>query len=501
MEWFPDSDPFIAPNHLDLFDYELPVRTKGQQCRVIQNWGLDAVQDAEMIDLPDHQSWENWIQTLDFIRDDFIVDKLPKNGFIILCIPRAEDIKLTDSAVLSAYTDIPLDKDSSESWQKVVKAFHLPAHFPMLAVRKQTSLTSVARTYKFPEGPEKIWMHTAVVNPDSDEESFAMAATHFEKQNLTLAVMFCCSDEQIRRIQGLVNIHQDAIGHPLLMLSIYVELQYDRLCTMISKRHWQYDTLMGEKAFQEAKEVKDRFSWETIHKVRSTREAIRKAEEEVEATKLQLSKALSDLQMLKTLKDEPSTRMTEIISERFNDIIMMLNGQSSKCRILVEDISFATDIMRSELSRQEAQTSTENSKFATGIAFVAMIYLPLSTTATIFAMPIFQWSNDWRDLRYRPVDSGNTSDSGGPSDATMSPVVSGYIWLYISISAALTFITYFGLKFYMKLRNSEGGMSLLPSIPGFRISRFTRLFQNKITPFVARNGKKGKYNAGKSLPR
>lgn len=43
MEWFPDSDPFIAPNHLDSFDYELEVRTKGQQCRVIQNWGLDAV--------------------------------------------------------------------------------------------------------------------------------------------------------------------------------------------------------------------------------------------------------------------------------------------------------------------------------------------------------------------------------------------------------------------------------------------------------------------------
>ncbi|OTB15131.1 hypothetical protein K445DRAFT_318518 [Daldinia sp. EC12] len=501
MEWFPDSDPFIAPNHLDQFDYEFEVRTKGQRCKVIQNWGLDVTQDAQVIDLPDYRSWENWIQTLPFVRDGFSINDLPQNGFIIICIPRAEDVQLTDSTEPAAYTDLPLDKDSSEIWEKIVGAFHLPGHFPMLAVRGQTSLTSGSRTYKFPEGPEKIWMHTAVVNPDSDEDSFAIAATHFEKKKLTLAAIFCCSDEQIRMIRGLVNINHDAIGHPFLMLSIYIELQYERLVDMIRTRHLQFDHLMGEKAFQEAKEVKDRFSWETIHKVRSTREAIRKAEEEVEATKLQLSKALSDLQMLKNLRDEPSTRMTEIISERFNDIIMMLNGQSSKCRILVEDISFATDIMRSELSRQEAHTSAENSKFATGIAFVAMIYLPLSTTATIFAMPIFQWSNDWRDLRYQPVDSGNTSDSGGSSGATTSPVVSGYIWLYISISAGLTFVTYFGLKLYMKIRHSEQGASILPSMPGFPFSRFTRLFQGKVTPFAAKNFRNRKYKTGKSLPR
>ncbi|KAI1465919.1 uncharacterized protein F4812DRAFT_460898 [Daldinia caldariorum] len=462
MEWLPDSDPFIAPNRLHQFDYEFEVRTKGQHCKVIQNWGSDATQKSQVIDLPDHESWENWIRTLPFIRDGFSVDRLPENGFIIICVPRAEDVQLTNCAVPAAYTDIPIDKDCSESFEKILRAFHLPGHFPMLAVRRQTSMTSVARTHKFPEGPEGIWMHTASVNSDSNEHSFAMEATYFEKKKLTLAIMFCCSDDQVRHVRALVDLNHDAIGYPFLMLSIYIELQHERLAQMIRTRHTQFDNLMGERAFQEAKEMKDRFSWETIHKVRSTREAIRKVEVEVEATKLHAHKVLLDLQMLENSKDERLTRVTKTITERFNDIIMTLNGQSSKCRILVEDISFATDIMRSELSRQEAQTSAENARFATGIAFIAMIYLPLSTTATIFSMPIFQWSNDWRDSLYRPVDSGDTSNTGGSGGTPGSPVVSGYIWLYISITICLTVVTYAALKVYMKIWFSGQRTSILP---------------------------------------
>lgn len=43
MDWLPDSDLFIAPNNFDLFDYEFEVRNEGQECKVIQNWGLEAV--------------------------------------------------------------------------------------------------------------------------------------------------------------------------------------------------------------------------------------------------------------------------------------------------------------------------------------------------------------------------------------------------------------------------------------------------------------------------
>ncbi|KAI0849269.1 hypothetical protein F5Y00DRAFT_261739 [Daldinia vernicosa] len=472
MDWLPDSDPFIAPNNFDLFDYGFQVHDEGQICKVIQNWKLDD-QDAQLIELEHRERWQDWIEHLNFVQGEngsFAMDNLPQNGFSILCIPKALPV---GEGLPSEYTDLPLDEDSSESWEKIVQAFHLPGHFPKLAVRKQTSVTSISRTHRF-ENREKIWMHTAVTNPDFDENSFAMAGTHFDRKNTTLGVMFSCSDSQIYRIKGLVNTWKDAIGHPLLMLGIYAELQLDRLVTMVNKRYDEYQKLMDDVESEAANDAKDRFSWKTIRTVRLNREESKKVEEEVEATKLQLSKACSSaLKTLQTqreeeLKDESlredeslmkKAEITNLFLERFNDIVTRLDGLSARCRVIVEGISFTTDIIRSELSRQEALTSTENSKFATGISLVAMVYLPLTTMATIFAMPIFQWSNDWRDWRYRPVDNGNSSSSGPSSGApggTMAPpVVSGYIWIYISISIGLTMVTFLVFRFYMKLRNRD----------------------------------------------
>ncbi|KAI0593287.1 hypothetical protein F4775DRAFT_578469 [Biscogniauxia sp. FL1348] len=477
MDWLSDSDPFIAPNNFDLFDYEFRVRNIGQVCTVIQNLGLNPDEDATKLALNDSQCWQRWMESFPmFVWDanqrNFTIADLPEDRFSILCVPQAEQIRLENGYQRSAYTDLPLDEVSWDYWQKVARAFHLPGHFPKLAMRKQTSATCIARTIYFSGDQEKLWMHTAVTNPDFDEGSFAMAATHFEKKNLTLAVMFGCSDDQIMRIQGLVNTSEGAKKHPLLMLGIYAELQLDRLVAMVEKSYKEYEKLVEDLERQLAGDVEERnpFSWKTIREVRLTREAGKKVEAEVETTKLQLSKACSSaLQTLESLNDSASTETaatteaetTNIFSERFNDIATRLDGLSARCRNIVEGITFTTEIITSELSRQDSQTSTANSKFATGISLVAMIYLPLTTMATIFAMPIFQWSNDWRDWRYLPVDDGNgsstTSDPSSPNDTMSPPVVSGYVWIYLSISIGLTLITYFGFRFYIRYRDRVKG--------------------------------------------
>ncbi|KAI0108201.1 hypothetical protein F4814DRAFT_441751 [Daldinia grandis] len=469
MDWLPDSDLFIGPNNFDLFDYDYNVDKEGQKCQAIQNWGLNATKDAAIISLHDYEDWETWAQSLGFVRNDedyvthFTIDDLPQNGFSILCVPRAKDVQLTDKSQPSAYTDLPLKENSWRSWRKIVGAFHLPGHFPKVVARQQTSVTSISRTHRFPKGPSRVWMHTAVANPDFNENSFAIAATHFDKKNITLAAMFSCSEEQILRIRGLVDTWKDAIGHPLLMLGIYAELQLDRLGAMVNTRYGAYEVLMELVKKEVEKKGGDRFGWEMIDTVRSNREDSKKVEEEIKTTRLQLSKACSSaLEILKTRTEDRLAEMAEttnLFSERFNDIITRLDGLGAKCQIIVEGISFTTDIIRSELSREEAQTSVENSKFATGISLMAMIYLPLTTMATIFAMPIFQWSNDWRDWRYQPVDSENSSSAnpgpGGSGGAARQPVVSGYIWLYVSISIGLSFITFLGFRFYIKLRSRD----------------------------------------------
>lgn len=112
-------------------------------------------------------------------------------------------------------------------------------------------------------------------------------------------------------------------------------------------------------------------------------------------------------------------------------------------------------------SAQEARYGAQQAKMSTVIAFVAMLFLPMTTTAvsaphqdktrgstdpyqqTIFAMPVFQFSNNWRDWRYHQVNKGDSSGSNSTTTTNFPdpPVFSGYFWIYLGISIALTMIT------------------------------------------------------------
>ncbi|KAI0387447.1 hypothetical protein F5Y04DRAFT_240201 [Hypomontagnella monticulosa] len=510
MDWLPSSDPFIAPNNLDLFDYESKCRDPNQICKVIQNWDPNKGGNSKIIQLPKNEDWKRWIESLQFVEiteNDkvvFIADKLPEDGFSILCIPPAEDIILNSGPEPSTFTDLPLDGPTSRSWEKIAEAFHLPGHFPKLAARKQTSVTFMGRSIKSSGTTKKLWMHTAIANPYFEEDAFAVASSHFEGRHLTLAVMFGCSECQIDRINGLLNACGEFLGHPLLMMGIYAELQLDRLVSLVNATQRNYDILMDGIDNDINRGKRDCFTWKTIREVRLIREESMKVEEEITATKLRLATACSSA--LETLKEsgcpDYESETTRRFRERSNDITTRLEDQVTRCRIVIENISFATDIIRSELSRQETQISS-------GISLIAMVYLPLTTMATIFAMPIFQWSNDWRDWRYHPVDSGNTSDSNSQdaSDGELPPVVSGYIWIYLSISVSLTIITYFSFRRYMSHRGNkteDNSERRFFSTRSFASSSFLSSIQearNKFSQLMNGDGEKETYRREGSLPR
>jgi len=370
-------------------------------------------------------------------------------------------------------------------WEKIAKAFRLPGHFVKVADRKQTSVISIRRTHRFTHFREKLWMHTVASDPldpwaftmnasqplQEGEKSwpFAVAATHFESREFTIAVMVGCSQIQIETVRRLVKGWQDASGHPLLMLGLCAELELDRLDHLIHRQGKAYDQLKTELTSNAASKSPDRFSWELIDKVRAISEESNKIEEEVKTTKLQLFKACSfgitavikqhehgetvcgtnaprlgrsdcdngpgdgtvgigynateetavpfvhtattgndgDVLAAPTTDDyEIFVETTAMFSERFNDILSRFDGLCSNCRIYVENISFATDIVslflertsfgqidqvlglltvslkiRSQLARQEANTTAKISQLGTAISFVALIYLPMTAVA------------------------------------------------------------------------------------------------------------------------
>jgi hypothetical protein len=57
---------------------------------------------------------------------------------------------------------------------------------------------------------------------------------------------------------------------------------------------------------------------------------------------------------------------------------------------------------------------------------------------TVFATPVFDFKNDWRDIRYRPVQPPD--DKNAPAQQGV-PVVSGYFWYYFSLSLFFSVVT------------------------------------------------------------
>lgn len=121
-------------------------------------------------------------------------------------------------------------------------------------------------------------------------------------------------------------------------------------------------------------------------------------------------------------------------------------------------------------ARRDADRIAKEAKTGSLIAFFAMLYLPMTSVAvrlwrltrkrrnlwvrflthpalviqTIFAMPIFNFQNDWRDWRYQQVPAaGPSTDRPSESDSTevQAPVFSGYFWIYLIVSISLTFVT------------------------------------------------------------
>jgi len=111
-----------------------------------------------------------------------------------------------------------------------------------------------------------------------------------------------------------------------------------------------------------------------------------------------------------------------------------------------------------------AHDSSRAAKTGTLIAFLAMLYLPMTTVAvsasilppfrapplnhsvlsqTIVSMPIFNYENDWRDWRYRPAPQPDSSSGNGTNSSVVAdpPVFSGYFWIYLTVSICLSFAT------------------------------------------------------------
>ncbi|KAK0615663.1 hypothetical protein B0T17DRAFT_510246 [Bombardia bombarda] len=174
--------------------------------------------------------------------------------------------------------------------------------------------------------------------------------------------------------------------------------------------------------------------------------------------------------------DKHQTELTTRFMLRFEELGEESDEMIANRDASVKNVTFTRDLVLGEMSLEEASQSKHQAKVGAFIGPAALLYLPMTTVATVFAMPIFDFKANWWDLHFNPANSSDTtlnsigSDSG-PMQGPPPPIISGYFWIYLGISGFLTIATlswWFLAKFVHSKSQKRNGRSLRSSHKFFR---------------------------------
>lgn len=278
-------------------------------------------------------------------------------------------------------------------------------------------------------------------------EDLALSSVFFAKSELALTVIYGCSERQKREIIQRLDTVDLAYNHPILPSGLLAELERIRLVGRVD------DLLDGfalkASSDQELDLDMDKSKMATFLKLcYESRDLIN----QIKAEKRQLNVMATRTTILKSRKH--LRRAGRQINARLGDICSEYDDKLNDCNMVIENMSltmqtawnhFAREDNRvnlhlSRVNTQLARTNTEltqamkrDSSQMRSIALLTMVFLPLSTLATIFSTSFFNWNA-----------------------AADSTVVSGYIWIFVVIAVGLTSITvgawYFATR---RVRNKE----------------------------------------------
>ncbi|KAK4159325.1 hypothetical protein QBC43DRAFT_222337 [Cladorrhinum sp. PSN259] len=293
---------------------------------------------------------------------------------------------------------------------------------------------------------ETLEQFTAVMSYDKDREpsSVSISSTYHTKSKLSLAVIYNCNRKQKEKIERILRGSPEASTHPLLLPGVFAELQRDRLQKLVDNNFQasfdlQNSLKLISRAYSDNSDD-ERISRKVNEKFRKGIVSASLFEEEVRATKQHLERMIKFIHSQSSALNAAEFQLcTARYQVRFDEILMEIDTLLAHCRIISADLTYACEF----LTRQETARAGRQAKISTVIAFVAMLYLPMTSVATIFAMPIFGFQNKWLDIYFNLAKKKSDSELGsdhlsndGP--ASSLPVLSGYFWIYLAISTTLT---------------------------------------------------------------
>ncbi|KAI6555302.1 hypothetical protein MCOR09_010047 [Pyricularia oryzae] len=398
--------------------------------------------------------------------------KSPAKFHLVMIPPQTTPSKVEKANI--AMWRLPL---SLQTWTRVAKRFRIH-HFLDVKVllKKQMLIWSTAEPSPSNAG-EKVWMNVSMTSDNWKDnnyspDKFAMSSAHLEAERLTTAVILGLKPSQMSLVESLVSNANAAgmVHHPLFTTYLVAELMRERLARLSQNYMETIEVVHGmlRKMYNSEKDELRFTSINTkqLRQISEARKICDKVEVEILGTKRHLEKAVRQIFPRLSAQDAGrsagqaavSDFLTQRYQEKFDDILTNLEDLKTTNRSSVELMSQQAAHIQTCLAQEQAQTARKEAKESARsaensyvIAIMGMFFLPASTLATIFAMPIFKWDEHPLDLLLR--SSGNATETpaaaaAGNSTATSadssSPadVLTGYVWVYCIISIGITLLLY-----------------------------------------------------------
>ncbi|KAK0746877.1 hypothetical protein B0T18DRAFT_391241 [Schizothecium vesticola] len=479
MDWPDFERPFLGDDDLKFFKREESIFSskllRHSSLHGLRDQRVDSVSLTLRTTLPTtlptaiadpEAEWQRWIES-PALRSPAegehkgreITDQ---SGYHILLSARVRP-EQEEPLIPSGLQYLPIEK---RFFKKIVQRFKLHSVIRKALQRKKSYSTCLSSQ----SDTEPVELFTAVINANW-KNNIAISSTHFKTSHLTLAVIYGCSELQMERVEGLLNRSPEVRAHPFLMAGIFAELQRDRVEALVWDTEAELDHMMKKDLKFHRVDVSDEsrgLNWKRSRGISLFRGEIKKLEEEVRTVKAQLEKMVEHMEAvaekekahIQTLQ-EPERASAKVMAEkterfvdRFGEISAELDSMMGRCRFASEELTFAREVFMAELARKEAQNTSRQTRTSTVIGLVAMLYLPITAMATIFATPVFDFKNDWQDIHLNRL---GPSGDGGPSGDRPMPVVSGYFWWYFLSSSLLSFVTLAFWWFETKRGEKAGG--------------------------------------------
>ncbi|KFA73447.1 hypothetical protein S40288_10887 [Stachybotrys chartarum IBT 40288] len=465
MDWTPKA--FLVDEGLDGFECDIQ---SDKYCTVLYKLDNDSGGDVQRLDLATDENWTT------FEVDDAATGSttLPRGVCILFC-PRAPPPFPKFSDIRAELYEICM---TEERWERIVDKFRLHSLLIKAILRKATSANTVVSDAAGPglvdaagsnndvdnanvdDGRQPVVLHTIMTSPGLGD-NFAMSSTHFIREDLSLAVFLGSTAEQVDQVDLLLQMGDEGIGHPYLVLGLCIELLLSRLRAIV-ETNVRDCIATTRRVLKEGRDSgKTPMGWSLIDKIRQSRMRSQQIKEEIETTKRHLHQVWPE-------QEGVDSAVAERFHDRFKYIMIELDGLLSRSQIYADEMIFNTNTMQGELTRLETNSSARMAQASVGLAIAAMLYLPMSTLATIFSMPVFNFENDWLDWRFQRVNgsSGSRDDPVGAASPDSAPVFSAYFWIWLVVAILLTLVTFGTFRSNLPRNTPQDAEGAVEDAPG-----------------------------------